>query len=515
MKKTILSGIFVIIFPALLLAACNLPTVSQSSASRMSDIQTEAALQIIPQFKTPTMTSTTTPTATEIPGTPTAYPTFHPELVVTVTPAQPAVCPLEDPDFEFSDEMLGMLDVKYLSKFVSTSVDAGASFSQIYNKAKPLNTYYTFIYKKDLTGDGINELVVGANGELDVYSCVEQTYKNILHINAALVNPYDFPVILQVKDLNMNNVPDIVISYLTSAIGDKSISINEWNGETLQPLLIYDHGPDSETTSRIANGLQWNLNSTDHFRMSCQAELRYSDLDYNGTKEIIVKDAGPCDKQTFYESGPWLGQQVTFTWNGESFLLSDYRIDSPAYRYQALQEADRAFLMRDYDQASILYDKVVGSTMLEWYSLDRKKYFWDIYSAKLAGRDTSEIHLPYLRADEYQYLSAYARFRKIVLLLASGKQADAYYTYQLLDQIYTEKNPGFWHAEMGRIYWKAVQEGMSLTDACRPVIEYVEQNPKLLEALGDQWHGEQSHIYIAADVCPLDEMDIELLSGVK
>ena len=496
-----------------MLAACNLPEAAQSTTSRMNDIQTEAALLVTSEFITPTITVPPLPTKTQIANTPTSYPTFYPELAVTVTLAQPALCPAEDSAFEFNEDMLGLLDGRYVSEFVRTSIDAGASFSQIYSKANQLNSLFKVIYFKDLTGDKVKELVIGTDGELDVYSCISRVYKNVFHLEAVSANPSDIPEIIQVSDMNLNNVPDIVLSYLISEDGDKSISIIEWNGEVFQQMLVYNHGPHSESSSRIARGLQWNLNSDEYFWMSCQADLRIRDIDYNGTKEIIVKDAGPCDKQTFYETGPWLGQQVTFTWNGESFLLSDYQIDSPVYRYQALQEADRLFLMRDYDQASILYDKVIASEVLEWYSMDRKKYLWDVYSAKQAGRNISEIPGPYFRADEYQYLSAYARYRKMMLLLAEGKQADAYYVYQLLDQIYTQQNPGFWHAEMGRIYWKAVEEGMSLTDACQPVIEYVEQNPKLLEALGDQWHGQQSHIYTAADVCPLDEMDIELLSG--
>ena len=276
--------LFILLIPIVfILAACNLPEVSQSPASRMSDIQTEAALSATPYSKSPSTTTTAEPSSTPIPNTPTAYPTFHPELGVTATPAQPAVCPIEDPAFIFNDELLSNLNITSLPDFVAGSLDAGASFSQIYNKANYLNTAAKAIYQKDLTGDSVNELIVGADGQLDIYTCSREVYRNILHQQAAHGNPYDFPKIVQVRDLNLNNVADIAITYLISENGDQSLSIYEWNGEGLQPMLVYDHGPNASTTSRVANGLQWNMNPDGYFWMSCQAELRFADTDYNGT----------------------------------------------------------------------------------------------------------------------------------------------------------------------------------------------------------------------------------------
>jgi hypothetical protein len=514
MKKPILSAILLIILLALLLAACNLPEVSQSTASRMSDIQTEAALSATPYSKSPTSIATAEPSASPIPSTPTAYPTFHPELAVTVTPAQAAVCPAMSEneflnlqsEFDASDTNIG---------WVTNAIDKGASPEQIDTLLRNKELQWVRYSAIDLTADGVPEVIVdytGGGGE--VYQCRDRTYEIILDYDT---NTWPAHLYMDDYDLNRNGIPEIMITYFATSGGYLVFDILEWNGTEIQSVLRASHGTNANETSRVARSLAWNWNAMGHdevgrVTMNGTAEIVVQDTNHDQFKEIIITENGPSNKLTYYETGPWLKFQVTFTWNGESFLLSNYQIDSPMYRYQALQEADRAFLMRDYDQALILYDKVIGSDVLEWYSMDRKKYLWDIYSAKQSGRNLDEIPGPYFRADEYQYLSAYARFRKMIIQLAAGDQADAFYSYQLIDQIYTEQNPGFWHAEMGRMYWKAVEEGMSLTDACQQVIEYVEQNPKLLEALGDQWHGQQSHIYVAADVCPLDEMDIVLLS---
>jgi hypothetical protein len=516
MKRSLFWGIVVVVIFILMLAACNLPEASQSPTSRMNEIQTEAALQVTPVFKTPTIVSTATQKETQIPSTPTAYPTFHPELAMSMTPAQPEICPSIKSDFVFSDKELAFIKTDF-GLFVTNALNSGASFEQILLKLFPNDAGKRQSYMQDLTSDGVPEMILPHDHVVSVYQCHEGGYRSILEYDTVEWSPDAGKYKI---DINKNGIPELLITFQTNSNNNNAYDLLEWNGLDMKPILLVDHGTNSRSTSRIANGVSWNINQSvwveNHWVLSLgdtTGDFILRDLDGNGFSEIVFDDYGPGNKMAFYESGPWLYQRLVFTWNGESFLFSDYQIDVPYYRYQALQEADRAFLMRDYDQASILYDKVVGSTVLEWYSLDRKKYFWDVYSAKQAGKDPAQVPYPYFRADEYQYLSAYARFRKVVLLLAEGKQADAYFTYQLLDQIYTEQNPGFWHAEMGRIYWKAVKEGMSLTEACQLVIKYVEQNPKLLEALGDQWHGQQSHIYVASDVCPLDEMDVELLSG--
>ncbi len=506
--------IFLLVFVSIL-AACNLPASFEPTPITIGGIQTEAAVQLSKQETN--FPKSPTPTGTQVLSTPTSYPTFHPELAVTVTPAQAEVCPVEDPNFEFTDELL-VLAKEDLLAFVETSLDSGASFEQILSQLFQGDTRKMQTFSPDLTTDGVSEMIIQHDHAVTIFQCHDGAYRSILEYDteewSPISNKYK-------SDINQNGIPELMITFKIDPNNNYAYDLLEWDGQEMKAILQVDHGYNARDISRIANGVGWNSIQQvwvdDHWVLVLNdtvGEFTLKDLDGNGFYEIVFDDYGPGNKMIFYETGPWLYQRLVFTWNGESFLFSDYQIDSPLYRYQALQEADRAFLLRNYDQALILYDKVIQSTVLEWYSLDRKKYFWDIYAAKHSGRDTSEIHPPYFRADEYQYLSAYARFRKMVLQLAAGKQADAYNSYQLIDQIYTVKNPGFKHAEIGRIYWNAVENGMSLMDACQPVIEYVAENPKLMDALGDQWHGDQSHIYTPADVCPLDEMDIELLSGI-
>jgi hypothetical protein len=449
----------------------------------------------------------------------TPYVAFDPHTVFTITPASPAICPHENPDFSFNEEMTIPLETYDRKAFIDLSLNAGASFQQIEERSDFLDGVRESIYLQDLTGDGIDELVVESYGMAGIaaFACDYGKYRMILDYSASSLGAMSSPFIVSVEDLNLDNQSEIVIKMSLSTGANTTIDVLSWDGYQFVSNAIANRGYTSKLEPRLANGLYWYYgkeadwwNYNDYpFAMNFNASITVKDTDNNGTKEVILNDDGPVHHESVWVHGPWRGQEITFAWDGNAFVLSDYRIDPAEYRFQALQEADRAFMLRDYERALQLYDEVINNTTLKPWSPEYMAYLRDAHYAE----NPSSIVKPEMTLDEYQQLSAYARYRVMMIQLAQGKQAEALNSYQFLDQIYTEDNPGFFHAEIGRTYWAAVENGNDLIEACQVVTAYMGEHQNLLAALGDAQHGGQSHEYVVEDICPLDETDIALLSG--
>ena len=468
---------------------------------------------------TVTITTSGTPflTETQIPNTPTAYPIFHPELIVTVTPTLAEVCP-DLPDSEFLD-LIEEFDVgNNEHDWLSTAMLTGASPQQIESVFIDEVSQWFRISALDLTTDGVPELIIDhASDGGEIYQCRNQGYVKILDYDTL-----SWPARLYMDDydINQNGIPEIMISYYATSGFNLTFDVLEWNGIEIQSKLRVSNGVDAPESSRWARALSWygvhtmGMEPNTAVMMDGGADIILEDLNDDGLLEIILDGDGPASYDTKWNFGPWLGEKLIFQWNGESFLLSDFKIDEPIHRFQAVQEADRAFLLRDYERASLFYDKVINDADLLPYSWEFMQYLEDVHNqVTLYNGSAEDLSVPEVSLDEYQQLSAYARYRLIMIDLAAGKQDQALNTYQMLYQINIGENPGYAHAVMGRIYWESVEEGMSLVDACQPVKDYVSENLILLEPLGNSGSRVQSHEYTVDDICPLDETDVMLLGG--
>jgi tetratricopeptide (TPR) repeat protein len=467
----------------------------------------------------PTITPSPTVTLTHTPDyldTSTPYPTFIAENIITATPDQPALCPVEDPSLILNpdDFVKQYLNTSYITdSSLAIMLSRGASFSQIkqfYNDTG----FGDEIIVKDMTNDGVDELIyLFEKRHLEIFGCDGGGYKTIFYSDGLGHN------IDSVEDLNLNGIPDLVLSYDPQANGVRIFHVYEWNGQTMEQMEeiyhmafekreeIYYYGE----VSRLLRALFFNpgFSPGPAPEMYGNAKIEIRDLDHNGTKEILVKDSDSRSYLGFWNDMPFRKLELTLEWNGEKYLFSNITFSAPEFRFQAVQDADRYFLFRQYDEALTMYDEVINNTNLKPWSEEYMAYLKDVFFSV----DPDSIAKPVMTLDEYQQLSAYARYRIMMIQLAQGKQSEAFNTYQLLDQIYTEDNPGYAHAEIGRRYWHAVEEGQDLVEACQVVIEYMQENPDLLDILGDYQHGQQTHYYGYKDICPLDETDVKLLSG--
>jgi len=74
--------------------------------------------------------------------------------------------------------------------------------------------------------------------------------------------------------------------------------------------------------------------------------------------------------------------------------------------------------------------------------------------------------------------------------------------YQEMLKIYPQENAGFPFMEMATAFWAEYQSSQNVANACEKAVAYASEHPNILAVLGDEYHGRQSLLYSAQDVCP-------------
>jgi len=469
------------------------PSASPTTRSAESDTHTA------------TLTMTKTPRPTWTPSaTVTPYPTFDAAKAVTHTPAPPAVCPDVDPDLVID---LDVTEEKYIergkldNKVIEDALEAGASYEMIYDALDQILGKYNPVSLQDLTNDGLPELIKRSFFTIDIYSCV-----NGEHLSLQLPKFPDVgtPSIFAVTDMNLNGTPEVVFHSIGFSASKSSVEIYEWNGEEFIQLLQTRHGEKNIERSRIVQNLHWyeDYMGYDVAVLNGRADIIIEDLDGNGTKELILIDSGPFHMDTVRNFGPWRGKRLVYTWDGIHFLLSSIEMDPPEYRFQAVQDADQAALAGDYDRALALYQDAIFNEELASWTLEHRDYLAEVYDAEMEGKamPTPSPASP----DEYDILSAYSRFRIMLLYLMQGWDDEAQVVYETLQELYPEDSAGHFFVEVAQAFWERLNFRDVIGWGCYGAIEYVEGNDDILTVLGSGDHGAQSHVYTAEDVCPFE-----------
>ncbi len=453
----------------------------------------------------PTVSPTIIPSQTITP-----YPTFEVSKIETHVPFQPAQCPPENPNYQLTAKISrDTTSPSDLAEIVQHELDSGASFLQVKQEIEKALQISNFLELTDLTGDRVPELIVHQIFDIVVIGCEEGRYKVVLDYSTALDGGLSSPSIVAVQDMNLNGIPDVVLAYAATTGGNAVVDILEWDGVQFNSLIQANHGENSSDTSPLAKALYWYSESfhswSDSYAsntpvMEGYADIVIKDVDKNGTKELTLTDKGPGHWDMLFNFGPWRGKQVIFKWDGIHYLYSSLEMNPPVFRFQAIQDADRLFLVGDYDKALKLYQDVIFSDKLDWWSPEKMVFIRDSYFAEANGNATPIP--PQSNNDEYLSLAAYARFRILLYHLSRGWISDANTVYTTLTENFHEGTTGSQFADMATMLWVEYQKTNSLEQSCLPVIEYVKSHPEILAPLGDDKHGFQSHIYVAEDICP-------------
>lgn len=227
-------------------------------------------------------------------------------------------------------------------------------------------------------------------------------------------------------------------------------------------------------------------------------------VDTGTSIELILKQGIPIWSE--YSMGlPWRRETRTCTWNGTSFILTHTQLAPPEYRFQAVQDGDRATLAAEYDKALGFYQQAIFDDKLDWWSLDRR------IAEGNAVKDLNPTPDPAMQdVAEYPNLAAYARFRIMLLHIKQGFLPEAKTVYDALLQKFPVGQPGYAYVEMATAFMDEYTSSQNLERACESAIVYTTAHPtEILAYLGngdysESFYGEQSLEYIPKSVCPFD-----------
>jgi hypothetical protein len=426
---------------------------------------------------TPTRTAlpSTTPTAsiTPLPTIPTFTPTFDVSTIVTVTPAPKAECPTENLQKQFVFDR-ATYDPNFSRKILDFLNSGGSrrsvvvAYQQAYQWANN-----SVIQEKDVTGDKDPELLFTELGFFYIYTCNHGQYK----IKVPLAETYRFtqPSIVEVQDLNRDGLVEIIAMEGDDRV--RIVSVFEWDGndfKVLNPTFNTMYGPSGVETL---------------------------DTNGDGILELIFKQAIPIWSE-YYDGLPWRKEKRIFVWDGQQFSLSGIELDSPEYRFQAIQDGDVATSQNDFSKALHLYQEAINNKRLHSFSPEIRQNLRANLDSQI-GPNPLPSPTPYPSdATEYSKLATYAYFRIMLLQFVQGNKVEAETTYKTLQQKFDSKPYSRPYVEMATAFWNAYQSTHKMYDGCAAAIQYAAEHPDILIPLGSDYHGSQSHQYKPEDVCP-------------
>ena len=473
-RKTLKQILMSLLGGVLLLSACGQTSpIIQTAPVPAVDKATAAPSPIPTNTSTPVPTETPTATITPLPTVPTFTPTFDVSTIVTVTSAPKAECPTENLQKKFVFDRT-TYDPNFSKKFLDFLNSGGSrrsvvtAYQQAYRWADN-----SVIQEKDVTGDKVPELLFTESGFFSIYMCNHGQYK----IKVLLAETYHFtqPIIVEIQDLNHDGPVEIIAMEGDERV--RIVSVFEWDGndfKVLNPTFNTMYGPSRVETL---------------------------DINGDGILEVIFKQAIPIWSE-YYEGLPWRKEKRIFTWDGQRFSLSGIELDSPEYRFQAIQDGDVAASQNDFSKALRLYQEAMNNNGLRSFSPEIRQNLRAILESQI-GPNPSPSPTPYPSdATEYPKLATYAYFRIMLLQFVQGNEAEAETAYKTLQQKFSNDPYAHPYVEMATAFWNAYESTHKMYDGCAAAIQYAAEHPEILTHLGSDYHGSQSRIYVPADVCP-------------
>jgi hypothetical protein len=331
------------------------------------------------------------------------------------------------------------------------------------------------VFSADVTGDGATEVVLDlsffvpgqyAEGALFAYRCQGGAYVGgaAAHIGGQVFSEDDpDPGIRAIQDLNGDGRAEIVFSYVTiigtHANFSREFRVIGWDGSEFVDL-IQGEG-DRSHAAEVLNG---------------DGALR--DDDGDGVWELELTHGAERSPET---SALERGHTDVWAWDGAAFSLAYAKDASPVYRIHAAWDGDIATLRGDYDSAQALYEQVISDeSLLDWVE---------------GGPDS----------DEHSRLSAYARYRLMLLHVARGRQFDADVMYDIL-QRFPGESGGRAYAALAAAFWNEYNYNTDgdIAAACSKAVEYAAAHAdEVLDPLGSVFYGLGWPDYVPNGVCPL------------
>lgn len=433
----------------------------------------------VPATSTLTITKTVIPTSTRI-STPTSNFQNIPQVIFT--PASSAICPPNNSsEIEIPTEL--PLDESTIINILNSG--GVEQLVRFLSQGNDVNFRY-----EDLTNDGVRELIVRNwnEGYLSVYGCENGKYENLLTLDN-FVDFVEFSLrITAIQDLNHNGVKELVVGMIASHCCT-GIMAYEWNGASFKSLVkTWEVGYTSGKLEYI-----------DMAELSGIAQAGVADIDGNGIYELILEGGRPSYTGGWTGiDGPWRGEKLIYMWNGENYVWYSQVYDSPNFRFEAIQDGDRETERGNYALALKFYQSAIFDDKL-------KSWTQEVWRDLSQNQDPQNLSYPDIEKmpfnqSEYDQLSAYARYRIMLLYLKQGWMSDAKTIYETLMEEYPQGNSGYAYVELATEFWNEFQSSNNLISSCTKAIIYATNNSEILEPLGS--HGLFDRFYSPEDICP-------------
>jgi len=465
-----------------------------TSTDTIEVIHTQPVSETLTSKPSPSWTPTTTVTSTTIPT-----PALRTPATRTLAPA--AFCPEPseetstiEPISPYQEDYAGQI-LDYLN--THGSANGLESALNLLKGFKDETAWWARakVVTEDVTGDTspevIVDLVFDAEGEygpllvnLYIFSCHEGQYEvryKLSDLGAKFSGP-DTEAgagLRAIRDMNLDGVPEIVFSYLYVHHGVVTI----W------PEMDY---------ARFFYIIQWDKN--DFVNMIQDEESPFTsvfngdgsirDTDGNGTLELVLSHG--ASRESGLATILYRPRTETFSWNGVTFSLACNQASAPVYRYHAIEDGDDATLCGDYDRALASYQRAIfDEQLLGWKEI----LFYDppIFI------DTEPDPDP----NERPRLSAYARYRIMLLHFSLGYLEAAEIVYDTLQEKFPSGTVGHPYAELARVFWEEYEESQTMSTACAQAIDFASAHRgDILTPLSSEYYYYAVRHNQPEDICP-------------
>lgn len=441
--------------------------------------------------------------------TPDAFVTPTADFLVTPrptrTPASAAQCPPEisaPPSFDRLDANLTWWErdasaspEKIAREFriaILELLDAGAASSLVERLQAEYSLGADYLWVEDLTNDGVPELVISdwnvpILGSLYVFGCAAGRWQILLVEEPA----YDWaPRIRAVMDVNANGVSDLVVEE-TSCHYCTAVRVYEWTGTSFEGL--------------IRDWKLWSIDGepteTDFAELDGYSRSTVEDNDSDGFYEIILSGGIPSYPGGFGGAeGPYREQTVIYKWTGSHYQFYSRTFADADFRYQAIQDGDRAAEQGNYAGALALYEQAISDKSLKSWSPEA----WDelLAPGDLAYPDISLM--PY-NETEHAQLAAYARYRIMLVYLEQGQDEAALDVYDALVALTPESSPAYPYRELADTTWSRFQSTARIELACAAAIQFTTDHPEILSPVSADEYRSWDDRYTPEMVCPFHD----------
>lgn len=310
----------------------------------------------------------------------------------------------------------------------------------------------------DMTGDKKLDVVVSVynptsqtppEGSLIIFVCQGDQYS--LALNQPTPEETIGPIIWYLEDINGDGRADLVDSLATCGANTcfEEVRIISWEGDSFVNRL-------EGSTSDLPYPL---------------VEIR--DPDGDGVYDLEVTGTGIASA----EAGPQRSMKRVWKYDpiDQRWQKSDEIPGESDYRIHMVHDADDAAREGDFEQALVLYQRVISDPSLQdWVDPNIEK----------------------------ANLTAYSQFKMIVVYSILGQGDFAQIVYEELAASYSKNDPQYAFVEMSNVFQQAyTQDGVGI--GCATVADYAGAHAnEILIPLTSFGYGNPG--YTAEDVCPFD-----------